>query len=219
MGTTIGSPFYMSPEQAQGAESLDHRADVFALGAIAYECLVGEVPFTGSNGPAILLAILTKTPPPVSTRTDPTFGVPTAIDDVIDDALAKKPEMRTASVGAFADAFGRAFGLAGTHLDWARTPVAELERAIAEARSRGRLGAVAVEDPFAADPFAAPPARSSLASPSLPPDAREAMDQAFARAGAVDEPAGVSSRPVALYVVGALVALAAIGGAVAFALR
>ena len=62
LGTTIGSPYYMSPEQAQGLETIDARADVFALAALIYECVTGEVPFAGNNGPSILLAILTKDP-------------------------------------------------------------------------------------------------------------------------------------------------------------
>ena len=68
LGTTIGSPYYMAPEQAQGLETLDARADVFALAAIAYECVTGEVPFSGTNGPSILLAILTKDPEPPSIK-------------------------------------------------------------------------------------------------------------------------------------------------------
>jgi serine/threonine protein kinase len=64
VGTTIGSPFYMAPEQAQGLETLDARADVWSLAAITYECLTGQVPFRGINGPSILLAILTKDPVP-----------------------------------------------------------------------------------------------------------------------------------------------------------
>src|SRR5690606_15165712 len=50
MGTAIGSPFYMSPEQAQGLDSVDQRTDVWALSAITYEMLSGRVPFQGSNG-------------------------------------------------------------------------------------------------------------------------------------------------------------------------
>ena len=70
-------------------------------------------------------AILTKTPAPVTTRANPAWKLPAAIDDVIEDALAKKPETRTASVGALADGFGKAFGLSGTHVDWAKMPLAE----------------------------------------------------------------------------------------------
>ena len=221
MGTTIGSPYYMSPEQAQGAENLDHRADVFALGAIVYECLTGQVPFGGPNGPAILLAILTKTPPPISTRATAAWKLPAALDDVIDDALAKKPDTRTASVGALADAFGRAFGLQGNHLDWAKLPLAQLQQAIETAVPPARSEAVA--DPFAAgaglaaDPFGAEPRTGDLAptgamrpfaqpqpQPQPPPNAAMAMDQAFATAGSAPlEAAGVPQRSMGL-IVGAL---------------
>ena len=66
LGTTIGSPFYMAPEQAQGLDTLDQRAAVWALAALVYECVVGRVPFIGNNGPSILLQILTKDPKPPS---------------------------------------------------------------------------------------------------------------------------------------------------------
>ncbi len=226
LGTTIGSPWYMSPEQAQGAESLDHRADVFALAAIMYESLVGRVPFDGTNGPSILLAILTRNPPPISTCV-PEMRIPAALDDVVDDALAKKPEMRTSTVGAFADAFGRAFGLAGDHHTWANTPLPELQRLVEEARARAPTAApVVVADPFAADPFASPRAPQGAPPPNAfgggfgggapppmaAPDPRMAMDAAFDNAAM--EPAGLSDRPIALYVLGALVALGVIGGAI-----
>jgi serine/threonine-protein kinase len=232
LGTTIGSPFYMAPEQAQGAEGLDRRADVFALGAISYEALTGQVPFSGANGPAILLAILTKTPPPLTTKADPTLQLPTALDDVLDDALAKKPDTRTPSVGALADAFGRAFGLEGDHTAWARTPLPELEAMFTQARARGG-GAVAVADPFAADPFASPAAApfggpppqpvAPPPQPVAPPPpaafaARQAMDDAFAAAGPDLAEGVVPTRPIALYVAAALVVLVVIAG-ILFAIR
>ncbi len=197
MGTTIGSPYYMSPEQAQGAENLDHRADVFALGAILYECLTGTVPFSGANGPAILLAILTKNPPPITTKAKTPGLLPPALDDVIDDSLAKKPETRTPTVGALADAFGKAFGLEGTHTDWAKMPPLAIGEQIAAARAAGKFEAIA--DPFAtseavADPFASVPAVPAAGAPVTPgmpggmapppaPLAASAMDEAFAAAG------------------------------------
>src|SRR5262249_416083 len=91
LGTTIGSPFYMAPEQAQGLDTLDARADVFALAAITYESIVGTVPFTGTNGPSILLAIMTKNPEPPSQKArslGTRHPVPPALDDAFDDALA-----------------------------------------------------------------------------------------------------------------------------------
>src|SRR5262249_33251134 len=107
MGTTIGSPFYMAPEQAQGLETLDARADVWALAAIAYECITGSVPFKGINGPSILLAILTQDPkPPTEAGKGGSVPIPPGLDDVIEVALAKNPNIRTKSVGQLADAIG-----------------------------------------------------------------------------------------------------------------
>ncbi len=133
IGTTIGSPFYMSPEQAQGLPGLDHRADVWSLAAIAYECLTGTVPFGGSTGPQILLAILGKEPNPPST-VDPT--VPTTVDDVMSDALAKEATTRIGTVAELADRFGAAYGLQGSHIDWAYLPEGQLAAAIAQAMPR-----------------------------------------------------------------------------------
>lgn len=131
VGTTIGSPFYMSPEQAQGLDTLDHRADVWALGAIAYECLVGTVPFQGANGPSILLQILTKEPQPPSAVAGNLQKIPPGVDRAILSSLKKAAAVRTASIGELADQVGRAFGLEGDHQQWALTPEAELEAVIA----------------------------------------------------------------------------------------
>jgi serine/threonine protein kinase len=155
LGTTIGSPYYMSPEQAQGLDTIDERADVFALAAVTYECVTGEVPFAGSNGPSILLAILTKDPiPPTAKATGAKYLVPPALDNVLDVALAKNQNIRTPTVGALADAVGAAYGLSGNHLQWASLPQQELARQIADALPR--VMALAPLD-VATDPFAAPP--------------------------------------------------------------
>jgi serine/threonine-protein kinase len=125
MGTTIGSPYYMAPEQAQALPSLDHRADVWSMAAIAYECLTGTLPFVGSNGPMILLAILSEEPRPPS-EVGAMYRVPKTLDRVMEDALAKNPDIRIPSVGALADRIGHAFGLEGDHAEWATTPQEEL---------------------------------------------------------------------------------------------
>jgi serine/threonine protein kinase len=141
VGTTIGSPFYMAPEQAQGLDTLDARADVWALAAITYECITGNVPFQGVNGPSILLAILTKDPePPTLVGKDSQWPIPPSIDDLMEVALAKNPNIRTRTVGEFADALGHAYGLTGTHLDWAYTPQATLAQAIQAALPRVMSG-------------------------------------------------------------------------------
>jgi serine/threonine protein kinase len=197
LGTTIGSPYYMAPEQAQGLDTLDARADVFALGAIAYECMCGTVPFPGNNGPSILLAILTKDPdPPSLLAGQAKFHVPPRMDDVMEEALAKNPNIRTKSVGALADAIGHAYGLEGDHTQWARTPAAELAQKIQEAKPRVMaLKKAAVE--VAADPFAAPPGPQQGWGAPSPQPYGQGMDQAFAQANAAQyalAPAGVPSK-------------------------
>ncbi len=131
MGTTIGSPYYMSPEQAQGLDTLDHRADVWSLAAILHEALSGSVPFAG-NGPAqILMSILRKDAPRISavTAAGPA-PVPATLDVVLERAFKKMATLRHETVGQFADAVGHAFGLAGDHGTWAGTPEGELRAAI-----------------------------------------------------------------------------------------
>jgi len=179
LGTTIGSPYYMAPEQAQGLETIDPRADVFALGAVVYECLTGEVPFNGTNGPSILLAILTKDPMPPTAKAGPDAKYPVAagMDDVIEVSLAKNPNIRTKTVGILADQVGHAYGLSGDHRQWATIPQADLAVQIAEGLAKkasqvSTLGA-------GVDPFAAPGAGSS--------EAAAAADDMAAAFGAIRE--------------------------------
>src|SRR3954453_15439091 len=88
------------PSQIEGA-GVDRRADVYALGATAYECLVGSTPFAHRRGAALLYAQLTEAPPrPSERRAD----LPTAVDGVILTALAKAPGDRFAGCGEFAAA-------------------------------------------------------------------------------------------------------------------
>ncbi|HEY6458820.1 MAG TPA: serine/threonine-protein kinase [Polyangiaceae bacterium] len=179
LGTTIGSPYYMSPEQAQGLDTIDARADVFALAAVVYECITGSVPFAGNNGPSILLAIMTKDPVPPSVKAaGAKHPVPPALDDVIEQALAKNVAIRTKTVGALADAVGHAYGLVGDHRLWAGTPQAELARQIAESLPRSMVPKVAALD-VAADPFAAQAVPTTLPMTQPSADVRQGMDRSF----------------------------------------
>jgi len=217
LGTTIGSPYYMAPEQAQGLDTLDARADVFALAAITYECITGAVPFDGTNGPSILLSILTKDPiPPTQRKGGCPFPVPPAMDDVLEEALVKNPNIRTRTVGALADAVGRAYGLTGDHQEWARTPIASLEQRCAEAAPRVMQprapAAMAQADPFASGPSG--PARGMGDA-----SAGQGMQDAFAAAreadlGAAGVPAG---RPPWVMAVVVGIAALLIGGGLALA--
>jgi serine/threonine-protein kinase len=209
LGTTIGSPYYMAPEQAQGLDTLDARADVFALAAIAYECITGFVPFDGTNGPSILLAILTKDPiPPTKRGAGGRFPIPPALDDVLEEALVKNPAIRTRTVGALADAVGRAYGLEGDHQEWAKLPVAELEERLKTSLPRAMQPRVVAQ----ADPFASAPAGT--------PASGQAMQQAFAASRESDylEAAGLpGGRPTWVIAVAVGVAALLVGGGLAMA--
>jgi len=89
-GTTIGTLSYMSPEQVMGA-TVDHRADLFALGVILYELLTGKKPFAGDNMSTIVFKIVNEEPPNI---TQINHDLPVGYEDVVRRALAKSPEDR-----------------------------------------------------------------------------------------------------------------------------
>ena len=100
-GLSLGTPSYMSPEQASGTETVDARSDQFALGAVTYEMLVGEPPHTGPTVPAIIARAMTETPRSIR-AVRPT--VPEGVEDAVLRALAKSPVDRFAGCGEFANA-------------------------------------------------------------------------------------------------------------------
>ena len=97
-GLSMGTPQYMSPEQASGDRSLDPRSDVYALGAVLYEMLAGDPPFSGSSAQSILARILTTLPQRVTVQR-PT--VPPHVDATISKALEKIPADRFSTAGDF----------------------------------------------------------------------------------------------------------------------
>jgi tRNA A-37 threonylcarbamoyl transferase component Bud32 len=92
-GLLLGTPLYMSPEQARGQEDLDHRVDIWALGVLLYECLTGEVPFRANNYLGIIAQVLNHTAPPPS-QLRPELGIPDAVEAVVMRAMAKDRERR-----------------------------------------------------------------------------------------------------------------------------
>ena len=104
-GFSVGTPQYMSPEQAAGERNLDARSDVYALAAVFYEMLVGAPPITGPTSRAVIAKLLTE--PPVSLRAA-RDSVPVEMDAAVMRALAKVPSDRFASAGAFAMALNPA---------------------------------------------------------------------------------------------------------------
>ena len=106
-GLSLGTPQYMSPEQAMGERAIDARSDIYALGAVTYEMLTGDPPFTGSTVQAIVARVLTERPPLPSTVRD---TVPPAVERAVMRALAKLPADRFATPTDFVAAFDRAPG-------------------------------------------------------------------------------------------------------------
>ena len=106
-GVTVGTPAYMSPEQAAGDEALTGRSDQYALAALVYEMLAGTPPFTGPNARAILARKLTAPPPPLrETRPE----IPPELEGVLLKALARYPSERYESMEGLAHAMSAAIG-------------------------------------------------------------------------------------------------------------
>ncbi len=101
----LGTPYYMSPEQLMSPKYVDHRADVWALGVVAYHCLTGHVPFDGETIGALSLAVAKADPTPVTAlRKD----LPSALDAWFARALARDVDARFQSAEELADAFREA---------------------------------------------------------------------------------------------------------------
>jgi serine/threonine-protein kinase len=102
-GLSIGTPHYMSPEQAMGDRELDARSDVYSLGAMLYEMLAGDPPYTGSTAQAIVAKVITEKAPPVTAARD---SVPSHVAAAAMKALNKLPADRFHSAAEFAAALG-----------------------------------------------------------------------------------------------------------------
>lgn len=100
-GLAIGTPAYMSPEQASGDRDVDGRSDLYALGVVAYQMLTGEPPFTGNTTPVLLVKHLTETPVPVEERRPDT---PPILAAMVMRLLEKDPGHRFQSAAEFAQA-------------------------------------------------------------------------------------------------------------------
>ncbi len=107
-GIALGTPAYMAPEQVVADVHIDHRADIYAVGALAYEMLTGRTPFVGHTAQAVLMAHVTQSPEPVTAQRS---AVPAALNALILRCLEKKP----------ADRWQQADDII-THLDGMLTP-------------------------------------------------------------------------------------------------
>ncbi len=93
-GTVIGTPFYMSPEQAKGAKDVDHRADIYAIGVILYEALTGKRPFEGDSYNEVMFKIIAE---PYPNPCDVNSNIPPAVEKIVLTAMARDPAERYAT--------------------------------------------------------------------------------------------------------------------------
>jgi len=100
-GCILGSPHYMSPEQARGDGSVDRRSDLFSLGCVLYECVTGEKPFKGKTVMATLMSIIGQDPDGVDCEA---LGFHRKMEGILQRALAKEPAMRFGSAVELMDA-------------------------------------------------------------------------------------------------------------------
>jgi serine/threonine protein kinase len=93
-GIAIGTPAYMAPEQAAGDPKTDNRADLYALGIVAWEMLTGTAPFHGVSPQQVMASHMVSSPPPIGTRR---YDVPKALASIVDQLLQKAPANRPRS--------------------------------------------------------------------------------------------------------------------------
>jgi serine/threonine protein kinase len=232
-GSLLGSPLYMSPEQAKGLRTIDHRADLWSLGVTLYKVLAGRTPFEHAETLGqLILAVCTQAPPPIQ---DVAPWVPPEVAALLDAALQADVDARLQSATAMLEALTRMLpGGDSLHVDMLRPAGAELRATVAPrfvpARALAQAHTVAIpaasvaatvmlEGPSSA-PFA--PSSSGVSTASGPPSAhgsttagaRSVPSYATSLSGASNEPA--SRRTSKLPFVGLGLALAAGGVAAAW---
>ena len=160
-GMSLGTPHYMSPEQAMGEREITARSDIYALGAVLYEMLTGEPPFTGATAQAVVARVVTESPRPLVPQR---HTIPRHVEAAVLTALEKLPADRFATAAEFADALKDKSYASTVSLDaapaarlGAAAPPAPDGRAGAERRARrghgrGALGLAPPEARRAADP-------------------------------------------------------------------
>jgi serine/threonine-protein kinase len=110
-GISLGTPGYMSPEQATGERTITGRSDIYSLGAVTYEMLSGEPPFTGPTSQAVIARVITEEPRPITSQRR---NVPLNVAAAVSHALEKIPADRFASAREFAEALNNpSFGFSG----------------------------------------------------------------------------------------------------------
>ncbi len=220
VGTLIGTPHYMSPEQVKGLTEIDHRSDLWSLGVIAYQCVTGQLPFD-SEGVGDLLIRITMNEPPKPSSIVP--DIAPVFDEWFKKASAKEPEDRFQTAREMADALARAVGVQtpmsqpgrvlvslgdSPDLDWGslagvRIPVPAKKVVVTGAAAASRaptldgndmveLDAASIDEGWGGTDSAPPPAKASE-----PPTSEPAPAPPSARARPPAPPPPLSRAPIA----------------------
>ncbi|WP_338091903.1 serine/threonine-protein kinase [Sorangium cellulosum] len=207
-GSLLGTPAYMSPEQAQGTKSIDHRSDLWSLAVVVFECLTGRLPFDSAAFGDLLLKIMVR-PLPVPSQIAP---VPSGFDAWWARAASREPDARFQSARELCDALAIALDLAGDGFE-SRTSIAGPFRAPGD-RVSGEIG-FAPRSQGAATLEAGP---ESPVAPSLGDAATlvasdgeverlSAIPNTVASPGGAEGASAMSPRPTRLNTAGALVSV------------
>ena len=221
-GTTMGSLYYMSPEQIKGLTALDARADLYSVGVSLYELVTGKRPFDGDSQFAIMSAHLEKSPAPPVTI-DPTL--PAALNDIILLAVGKEPDQRFQTAEAFRNALltvAQPAGMPAAAAAAETVPMPPPAAAPARGGRRGlwlavgalvtalavvavvqfgpwrKAGAAGEETPAAAAPVATTPTPAPVETPAAPVPEPPAAQPAAVQP-AVAQPAAAKPAPAPAY--------------------
>ncbi len=133
-GAVLGTPYYMSPEQARGLRTIDHRTDLWSMGVIVYKCIVGKLPFDGESLGDLLVKICTA---PVPIPSHALQGLPLAFDAWFARALDREPTQRYATATELADSLAYACGVSVRRGPMSSMPTPASQQAYAQAPQPG----------------------------------------------------------------------------------
>ena len=181
-GVAVGTPTYMSPEQAIGEGEVDGRSDLYSLGIVGYQMLAGAPPFVANSTPALMLKQVSEALPPLAVRAP---SAPMALVNAIERALAKKPADRWSTLQAFGDAMRGARSSSGTQSPPAiGVPAVSIPVSYAAAREPQRVAAVPPARPYAPPPLTYAPPLPVPPRPPVPLAGANAVPAWVYRAGA-----------------------------------
>jgi serine/threonine-protein kinase len=164
-GMSLGTPHYMSPEQAMGEREITARSDVYALGCVIYEMLSGDPPFTGSTAQAIVARVMTEAPRSLSTQRR---TVPLEVEAAVFTALEKLPADRFGSAAEFAAALrGQGTGPASARRSAGPAPSSKAFKVVSTVATLAVLAAAALAVKAFRAPAPAPVTRLTLDLPDL----------------------------------------------------